>query len=173
MWQQVILQSKKTLPDKGFLTLEIIVATLVAFFFLMFSLQALTLSMFLKVKAQEDLRANELIQEDIERVGDLSGNIPFDENICDMTVYEGSYPELLWKSLTTKAPTVTSSLIKTTDIYESKGALLSLYRTHVSAADMIPPFRNLRIFYQVKKANNQVVASRYLEIIPDEALRCP
>ena len=179
MWQKILLQSKKKLPNRGFLTLEIIVATLVAFFFLMFSLQALALAMFMKVQAQEDQRADQLIQEDIERVGNL-GNTLTTAN-CNATTYNNtSYARALWNNLTATAPDandpnseLTASLL-TPSNGGATGTTLSLYRTNISTnTNSTSSYVNLKIFYQVRNSDNDLIASRYLEMIPDEALRCP
>ncbi len=176
MWQKIILQSKKNLPDRGFLTLEVIVATLVAFFFLMFSLQALALAMFMKVQAQEDQRADQLIQEDIERVGSL-GNTLATGN-CNATIYDDtSYARELWDDLIADtpqtSPDLTASLL-TPSNGGATGTTLSLYRTNISTnTNSTSSYVNLKIFYQVRNSDNDLIASRYLEMIPDEALRCP
>ena len=174
MWQKIILQSKKNLPDRGFLTLEIIVATLVAFFFLMFSLQALTLSMFMKVQAQEDQRADQLIQEDIERVGNLSNILTAGE--CNAASYNDGYAKELWDDLIADtpqtSPDLTASLL-TPSAGGATGTTLSLSRTHISANETTGLYRNLKIHYQVTNSNSEIIASRYLELIPDAALQCP
>ena len=172
MWQKIIVQSKKKLPNRGFLTLEIIVATLVAFFFLMFSLQALTLSMFMKVKAQEDQRADQLIQEDIERVSSLGSTLATGN--CDATTYNDGYAKELWDDLILAEPNVTASLLTTVNAGESAGTTLTLSRTEISnIANSTAPYRTLRLYYQVTNDDNDIIARRYLEIIPDEALQCP
>ena len=171
MWQKIILQlqRKKTLPDKGFLTLEIIIATLVAFAFLMSSLQALVLGMYLKVQAQEDQRANQLIQEDIEAFASLSNTLTLDLNTnCNADVYGNGYAFGLWDSFDNPGTPVSISLLS-----GGGGAELTLNRTHVSAINPTPPFRTLGIYYQVRNSDNDLVASRYIEMIPDQALRCP
>ncbi len=174
MWQKIILQSKKNLPDRGFLTLEVIVATLVAFFFLMFSLQALALAMFMKVQAQEDQRADQLIQEDIERVGNLSSILTAGD--CNAINYNAGYANALWLALEADtpptSPDLTASLL-TPSAGGATGTTLSLDRTHISAIENNGFFSNLRIYYQVTNGDNEIVASRYLEIIPDAALQCP
>ncbi len=172
MWQKIILQSQRNrnLPDQGFLTLEIIIATLVAFAFLMFSLQALVLGMYLKVQAQEDQRADQLIQEDIERVSSLGNTLSTGD--CDAATYNDGYARELWDDLIAAAPTVTTSLL-TANSGEASGTTLTLNRTHVSYTNNTAPFRSLRIYYQVQNNDNDIIASRYLEIIPDEALQCP
>ncbi len=179
MWQKIILQSKKNLPDRGFLTLEIIVATLVAFFFLMFSLQAVTLSMFMKVQAQEGQKADQLIQEDIERFGNLSNTLTLDldtkladdaqDTNCDVVDYNDSYAFALWDAFDDPDTAVTTPLL--TD--GTGNAELSLSRTHVSENDSTGPYRTLKVFYQVTNNDGDIIANRYLEMIPDEALRCP
>ncbi len=169
MWQKIILQSKKNLPDRGFLTLEVIVATLVAFFFLMFSLQALALAMFMKVQAQEDQRADQLIQEDIEAFGSLSSTLTLNlDTNCDVDAYDDGYAFALWNAFDTDTAVTTPLLTDGTG-----NAELSLSRTHVSENDSTAPHRTLKIFYQVTNNDGDIIATRYLEMIPDEALRCP
>ena len=169
MWQKILLQSKKKLPNRGFLTLEIIVATLVAFFFLMFSLQALALAMFMKVQAQEDQRADQLIQEDIEAFGSLSSTLTLNlDTNCDVDAYDDGYAFALWNAFDTDTAVTTPLLTDGTG-----NAELSLSRTHVSENDSTAPHRTLKIFYQVTNNDGDIIATRYLEMIPDEALRCP
>ena len=171
MWQKILLQSKNNSPDQGFLTLEIIIATLIAFFFLLFSLQAFAFAMFMKVQAQQDLRSEQLIQEDIERLSSLSSTLNLGD--CDPPDYvSNSYAFELWDSLITQVPNGNAEL--TTSLHsDGTGLTLSLSRNNVSAVDSTSPHRNLKIFYQVTNSDGAIVASRYLEIIPDEALRCP
>ena len=178
MWQKIILQSKKNLPDRGFLTLEIIAATLVAFFFLMFSLQALALAMFMKVQAQEDQRGDQLIQEDIEAFGSLSSTLTLDlDTNCDVDAYSDGYAFALWDAFDDPdTPSVyepDEPVIIPLLTGDTGEAELTLNRTHVSDTDSTAPHRTLKIFYQVTNNDGDIIATRYLEIIPDEALRCP
>lgn len=192
MLQKIILRSKKKSPDQGFLTIEVIAATLVAFGFLMFSLQALAAAMLMKIQAQQDQRADQLIQEDIERIGGLSSTLTLDldnqlaNNLptrCDVANYDLGYGDALWDALIAQTPNGDPDL-DTLLLPDSGGLVtLRLSRTHLDAN----PHRTLKIFYQVTNSNNNVfdddvvgdidddviVTTRYVEIIPDEALRCP
>ena len=176
--KKLFYNRKKKLPNRGFLTLEIIVATLVAFFFLMFSLQALTLSMFMKVKAQEDQRADQLIQEDIEAFGSLGSTLTLDlDNNCDVNLYDDGYAFALWNAFDDPVtPTVfepEEPVIIPLLTGDTGGAELTLNRTHVSDVDSTAPHRTLKIYYQVTNNDDDIIATRYIEMIPDEALRCP
>ncbi|MEM9274442.1 MAG: hypothetical protein AAGA80_15970 [Cyanobacteria bacterium P01_F01_bin.143] len=177
MLQKIILQSKKKSSDQGFLTIEVILATLVAFFFLMFSLQALATAMFMKVQAQQDQRAEQLIQEDIEAFSSLGSTLSNTIDCNPATYNDNGYAQALWAAFPDVGNTVTTSLLN-----DGEGqAILSLSRTHVSLNDSTAPHRTLKVFYQVTSsddatignADDEIVATRYVEIIPDDALRCP
>ena len=186
MWQKILLQSKKNSPDQGFLTLEIILASIVAFCFLMFSLQALATAMMMKVRAQQDQRGEQLIQEDIERLSSLSSTLNLDmDTDCDVANYVDGYAQGLWNSLVAQAPAidnvgpVDADPLRVSLTDAANGTTLGLFRTSVDV-DSVQPHRTLKIFYQVRLSddiavdnNDNVITSRYVEIIPDEALRCP
>ena len=182
MLQKIILQSKKKSSDQGFLTIEVILATVVSFFFLMFSLQAFATAMFMKVQAQQDQRADQLIQEDIERIGGLSSTLTLNMNVaCNLTGYDNGY-DRLWDALIAQVPAGNAALDASL-LSDGTGVTLRLSRTHLNNN----PNRTLKIFYQVTNSNGDVdnngdvfgdaddviAATRYVEIIPDEALRCP
>jgi len=181
MLQKIILQSKKKSADQGFLTIEVIAATLIAFGFLMFSLQALAAAMFMKIQAQQDQRADQLIQEDIEVFSSLGSTLGNTIN-CNATNYANGYAQALWDAFDepstpliheSEQPITVSLLTNAT----SGTASLTLSRTHLIAE----PNRTLKIFYQVTSSDDATVGNaddvpvttRYVEIIPDEALRCP
>ena len=172
--------------DLGFSTLEVLVSIIIALAFVSVAMQSFVLGMAMKVQAQEKQRANQLIQEDLERLSDLASIIAEDHNNkCDpvavttgttSTAYENGYAYELWEDIdaVTVAPV---SLLS-----DGTGKTLTLVRTPVSgdptATPAIPisstaPHRTLKINYQVTDPNNNVIAERYVEVIPDVALRCP
>ncbi|MGK7897850.1 MAG: hypothetical protein AB4372_30595 [Xenococcus sp. (in: cyanobacteria)] len=181
MWQKILLQSKKNLPDRGFLTLEIIIATIVAFGFLMFSLQALAFAMMMKIQAQKDQRADQLIQDELARLGSLSStlNLNRDTN-CNVDQYDDadddndSYAQALWDALIAQVPGGDPDL--TIPLFDDvpDGITLTLNRSHADGIS-VAPHRTLRIFYQVTSSDNpnEDISSRFIEIIPEEALLCP
>ena len=59
---------KQPKSQSGFTLIEVLVASLMVVFFVVGSMQALALSVAIRVKAQERQRADQLIQEDIEAV---------------------------------------------------------------------------------------------------------
>ena len=61
--------------DAGFTTFEILISLLIALGFVAVSMQSLVYAMAMKVQAQEKQRANELIQEDIERINRLGSSL--------------------------------------------------------------------------------------------------
>lgn len=73
----LLFKFKKVTPRKeaGFTTLEILISLIIALLFVAVSMQSLVYAMAMKVQAQEKQRANELIQEDIERINRLGSTI--------------------------------------------------------------------------------------------------
>lgn len=57
----------------------------------------------------------------------------------------------------------------------SEGTTLTLNRTHISnnSGSSDPPHKTIKIYYRVTNSNNELVADRYVEVIPDVALECP
>ncbi len=176
MWQKIILQRQKKQVDKGFITLEILVSIIIALAFVAFSMQTLVLSMMLKVQAQEKQRADQLIQEDVETLNDLASDLTI-TGTCDPSDYAGGYAEGLWDEIDA-IPTPTTQLLKTINTdgtVSSQGTTLTLARQHISYDSDYndPPYRTLKIYYQVTNSDNDLVAKRYVEVIPDVALECP
>ena len=175
--------------DRGFTTLEILISIIIALAFVSVAMQSFVYAMAMKVQAQEKQRANQLIQEDLERTNILASNIVADhDNKCNpvatttpaKTAYQNGYAQELWDDVQPvgfTAPTV--QLLKTADGITA-GKTLTLTRTDVSGGNppTIPisstaPHRTLKINYQVKNPDNNVIAERYVEVIPDVALQCP
>ena len=165
------LVTKPTKPDAGFTLLELLVATLVAFFFVVGSMQALVLATMLRVKAQSQQRANQLIQEDIEEVQSIAQLTSLGENHekCFANSYSNGYAQLLWDEAQNGYTTKT---IKLTDNNNSQE--YQLIRTKVTTGSE-SPHRVLKIKYEVKEtgSNGKTIATDYIEVIPDAALRCP
>lgn len=186
--------------EAGFTTFEILISLLIALGFVAVSMQSLVYAMAMRVQAQEKQRANELIQEDIERINRLGSNATL-AGTCNSATYTGSYAEALWNSLQTAAPgteTTTSASLRKTLIKkvnssgatQTQGKTLGLRRFHISSigTNSTAPHRTLKVGYQVwnwdstnfKNKNDgtittgdKPIAETYVEIIPDVALRCP
>ncbi|MEM7593321.1 MAG: hypothetical protein AAF383_17700 [Cyanobacteria bacterium P01_A01_bin.83] len=181
--------------DQGFSILEVLVSILVALAFVSFSLQSFVLGLAIKVQAQEKQRANQLIQEDLERLSELASIIAEDHtNKCNpvataavppdpaRTAYQNGYAWDLWNDINAVGqPTV--NLLVASDGAET-GKKLGLIRTQINdLTDPSPvsdaPYRVLKINYQVQELDNadnpigDVIAERYVEVVPDVALRCP
>jgi type II secretory pathway pseudopilin PulG len=73
----LLFKFKKVTPKKetGFTTLEILISLIIALLFVAVSMQSLVYAMAMKVQAQEKQRANELIQEDIERINQFGSTL--------------------------------------------------------------------------------------------------
>ena len=192
MQKLLIFKHRKSL-DRGFTTLEILISIIIALAFVSVAMQSFVYAMAMKVQAQEKQRANQLIQEDLERTNVLASNIlaevkgvspnpdhtviqrcnalpPGGGTVVDVE-YENGLAKELWDDLdATAEPTV--QLLKTAD-GTTAGKTLTLSRTHVSEASSTSPHRTLKINYQVKDPDNNVIAERYVEVIPDVALQCP
>jgi len=132
--QLIYGQLKTNRKDEGFITLEVIVALIVGLVFFAVSLQAFGVAVAMKAQSQERQRANELIQEDIERISQW-GNTPLDPitpinssdpvPVCNpvdtvaaapipaRTAYQNSYAGALWTALTRNTPNNSEDLRKT------------------------------------------------------------
>jgi type II secretory pathway pseudopilin PulG len=170
---------KKSL-NQGFTTLEILISIIIALAFVSVAMQSFVYAMALKVQAQEKQRANQLIQEDMERANTLASNIAVDHgNKCNPAAYGNGYAKALWDVVEPTGSTRrTVKLLKMAD-GTTAGKTLGLIRTPVSAASSTSPHRTLKINYQVKELNSSgnptgnAIAERYVEVIPDVALQCP
>lgn len=187
--QKLLIFNYQKTADLGFSTLEVLVSILVALAFVSFSLQAFVLGVGIKVQAQEKQRANQLIQEDLELISELASIITEDhDNKCNpvataaappipaKTAYENGYANELWDELQNEKPdgdaSLSVKLLKKSDGTEL-GDTFTLARNHVSNGSSVDPHRTLKINYQVTNSDEDVVAERYVEVIPDVALRCP
>jgi type II secretory pathway pseudopilin PulG len=166
-------QRQKSL-NQGFTTLEILVSIIIALAFVSVAMQSFVLAMGMKVEAQEKQRANQLIQEDLERTNILASNIAPDHDAkCFPAAYANGYAKELWdvvEPVGSTAPTV--KLLKMADGTEA-GKTLTLSRVPVSDTSSTAPHRTLKIDYRVTDPNLNVIAERYVEVIPDVALQCP
>ena len=197
MWH-LINKSKQKIAksEKGFVTLEVLIALFIALGFVAVSMQSLVYAMAIKVQAQEKQRANQLIQEDIERINQLGSNTAL-AGTCDAANYAAGYASNLWTALQTAAnatnttTTVTTSLLKSLKsdgTEDTAGKTLGLRRFHISNSSSNAPHRTLKVSYQVWDwdgadfinenggaitAADEPIAETYVEIIPDVALACP
>ena len=191
-----LFTSKTITSDKeaGFTTFEVLISLLIALGFVAVSMQSLVYAMAMRVQAQEKQRANELIQEDIERINRLgsvlttgaSGAVP----MCNATDYDDGLAKALWDDINATG-TRTKTIIKKIDSSGSVstgGKRIALERTHVSNTSSTAPHRTLKVGYQVWNWNGttytdenggtitsgeEPIAETYVEIIPDVALQCP
>jgi type II secretory pathway pseudopilin PulG len=187
----LLFKFKKVTPRKeaGFTTLEILVSLIIALLFVAVSMQSLVYAMAMKVQAQEKQRANELIQEDIERINQLGSTAL--TATCDATAYANGYAQALFNTIPTTTQTKTIiKKIKSDGSTETGGKQLALRRFHVSstAGNSTAPHRTLKVGYQVwnwngtnfldqnngtLSAGDEPIAETYVETIPDVALQCP
>ncbi|MEM8719771.1 MAG: hypothetical protein AAGE84_10740 [Cyanobacteria bacterium P01_G01_bin.39] len=181
--------------DQGFSILEVLVSILVALAFVSFSLQSFVLGIAMKVQAQEKQRANQLIQEDLEQLSEFASIIAEDHtNKCNpvataavppapaRTAYQNGYGWELWTDINAVGQPTANLLVASDGA--TTGKRLGLIRTQINdLSDPSPandaPYRILKINYQVQELDSadnpigNVIAERYVEVIPDVALRCP
>ena len=192
MIQLLRFKEKTKSRDQGFITLEILVSLLVALGFVAVSMQSLVYAMAMKVQAQERQRANQLIQEDLERVNQLGSNTGLG-GTCNAAAYADSYAQALWTSLNatgTQTKTLLQKIDRTDGSLDTDGKQLALRRFHVSGQtnNSESPHRTLKVGYQVwdwvggayvnsdgttPAAGDEPIAETYVEVIPDVALQCP
>lgn len=158
---------KKPQSEAGFTLLEVLVAMLIATFFVVGSMQALVLSTALRVKAQEKQRANQLIQEDVEQILFTAKELGRNDSLCSASAYSGGYAESLWTSL--------PSIPTDKQLLDGKGKTYRLSRTRNGNSTA----KVLKIDFEVKEFNGtnvvgDAIATDYIEVIPNEAIEeCP
>ena len=189
MWKpikRITLKNHQNLAQSGFITLEVVVSTLIALVFVLVSTQTLLLAMMIKVRAQKEQRANQLIVEDIEVLKQQASNLPQAANhnaVCTANAYTDGYAQDVWDSFTNvltnpsyeNIPTV--KLLSATSNNYSTSTQLGLDRTLVTATSNAP-HATVKVKYEVKEWDgsnwgSEIIAKSYVEVIPDVALQCP
>ena len=186
MWKSIkhlTVNKHQKSSQTGYITLEIIVSIIIAVAFVLASLQTLAVAMMIKVQAQKEQRANQLIMSDIEVLKQQAASLPQAANhntVCSATAYADGYAQDVWNTFTNSAvyqaiPTV--KLLSDTSANHSTSTQLGLGRTHVTATSTAP-HTTLQVKYEVKEWDgsnwgSKVIAENYVEVIPDVALRCP
>lgn len=160
---------KKSQADTGFTLIEVVIAMLVAFFFVIGSMQALVLATAIRVKAQEKQRANQLIQEDIEQIRFEAENLPQNHSLCSATGYTNSYAA----SLATRLSNVSVPADK--QLLDGKGKTYRLIRTYETDESTA---KNLTIKLEVEdldaiREEDKIIEINYIEVIPNAAVECP
>lgn len=191
MYKKINLKLQKYSQNTGFITLEVIISIIIALAFVAVSLQTLVYAKYMQVAALEDKRADELIQEDIENANNLAVAITDTDGDCEATAYSNGYANALWDDLEPNSPSSTnppptkrlSKLIETDPSTGSvtiseEGKTFGLDRTHISLNRATAPYKTLKVYYEVKEWDGtnftgDVIADRYVEVIPDVALECP
>jgi type II secretory pathway pseudopilin PulG len=161
------LDKKVSQKEAGFSTFEILISLIIALLFVAVAMQSLVYAMAMKVQAQEKQRANELIQEDVERLNQLGSTLPTPPvpDTCNpgdvpSVAYQNGYARLLWNFLQTEAPSaptttsVTKKIIKkvkSNGDTDEGGKQIGLQRFEVSSTigNSTFPHRTLKIKYKV------------------------
>ena len=173
----LIIRNLKT--EQGFTMLEVLVAILIALGFVAVSLQGMVVATAFRVKAQEKQIANQLIQEDVENINAIAAILPANPAKCSATDYDNGYAKYLWDSYTSAAY---SSYSYTANperrlLNDTQGKRLRLTRI-IQDDTSIVPHQALRILYEVREwdgssFSESIIATHYIEVIPNAALSCP
>lgn len=161
------LLKQQSKSDSGFTLMEVIVASIMVFLFVVGSMQALALSVAVRIKAQERQRADQLIQEDIAQVKLVAENLNENSSLCSATTYTGGYAKALADDSDFPSGTPTKNLIES----NTNSPEYTLTRT-IDTTNSTSTI--LKIDYEVKKTGDtRVIATDYIEVIPNEAVKCP
>ena len=166
---------KNSRAESGFTLIEVVVASLIVFLFIVGSMQALVLSAALRVKAQARQRGSQLIQEDMEQIRFAAENLAVDHSRCSATGYSGGYAEALVADASFPAGNPTNNLIEG----NTDSITYRLERNFDDSTNTV-----LKVSYKVKDRDRpepagntdddfNVVAENYTEVIPDAAIQCP
>jgi type II secretory pathway pseudopilin PulG len=186
MWKLIkllTLKKHQNPSQSGYITLEIIVSIIIALAFVLASMQTLAVAMMIKVQAQKEQRANQLILADIEVLKQQAASLPQAANhntVCSATIYADGYAQDVWDAFTglvTYQTNPTIKLLSDTSANYSTSTQLSLQRTNVTATSTAP-HGTVKVKYQVKEWDgstwgSEVIAENYVEVIPNVALQCP
>ena len=173
---------KQPKSESGFTLMEVLVASLMVFIFVVGSMQALALSVAIRIKAQERQRADQLIQEDIEAVRFAAENLPENISLCSANGHTGSYAESLKTNIAYPDDNPPTKLLFK-DKQNGKKYRLDRFikppATDEKQPDL-PASTNsvLKIKYEVRESvtpddSDPVIATDYIEVIPNAATQCP
>lgn len=189
MLKLILFKTKIPQKDQGFTMLEVLVAGLITFFFIIGSLQAMVLATMIKVQSLEKERANEIIQEDKEAIKARATNFAIPagtnlSNLCDPPAAANGFAQLFIASnngLAGLNVPRNKKVLNSYDSNETKGRTLLLSRTAINTGQY--PFKTLTISYQVNRTlngttpdltdSNRLIATDTLEVMPNVALQCP
>jgi hypothetical protein len=152
--------------DDGFTIIDVIIGLLVAFLFLMASLQAMVVEAYFRIAGQASSEGLLLIQQDLEEVRFLAteAQLPYVPATCT----SGYGAALQSKVNTNKSSPYTAKPNNTIEYQLTRIAT-------VSASDN----KVLTLTYSAKRDPNggtnytKEVATLYTEVIPDAAFECP
>lgn len=155
--------------ESGFTLMEVIVAALMVFLFVIGSMQALALSVAIRIKAQERQRADQLIQEDIEQIRLVAENMDVNHSLCSATTYSDGYAKALADDSDFPANNAKKRLIEdvnTSPQYEIERTIITGSGGSTSTT--------LKLSYEVKEVGkSKVITTDYFEVIPNAAIQCP
>lgn len=181
MLKQIILNQKKSQSDSGFGLLEVLVAALITFFFVIGSMQALVLATAMRVQAQEKQRANQLIQEHIELIKFEAEDLVTNHSLCSADDYDtdgGTDPTASPPQVDSYAQSLTANLPSIPSDEQLLNGVGKTYRltrtvdTSNSTAKVLKISLDVREFDGTNTVGN-AIAEDYIEVIPNAAFECP
>lgn len=195
MLKLIILKTlnQKTLEtEEGFAILEVLVAALISFMFVVGSLQAMVLATVLRVQAQEQALSVQGIQEDIESIKATADNLAADNSLCSATTFASGYADALLGQYFGGTPTYDYTADATSYALDQSflGYTMRLNRDFLGdgrlidgteddatdIAESTAPHKILKVRYVVESVKSGVteeITEHYAEIIPNAALQCP
>jgi Tfp pilus assembly protein PilV len=180
LYRRVLTPAK----SQGFTMLEVLAAMMIAFAFLMGTLNAMLAATMMQVKAERQAQATYWIQQDLENIQAQAGAQLPDPNKCTSvfsTSYAGSLntsnastgiPVVKFESTDANATytTGTNSLVATAVATSITGKSYTMTRT-TGGSNTNPQI--LTITYTVQNASDpDAIATLYTEVIPPKALSC-
>ncbi|MGK7937290.1 MAG: hypothetical protein AB4206_16105 [Xenococcaceae cyanobacterium] len=181
MLKQIILNQKQSQSDSGFSLMEVLVAALITFFFVIGSMQALVLATAMRVKAQEKQRASQLIQEYIEQIQFEAEDLATNHRLCSADAYDTDS-----STDSTASPPVVDSYAQSLAVnlpsIPSDKQLLNgagkTYRLTPTVDTSNSTAKILKISLDVKEFDGSdtvgnAIAEDYIEVIPNAAFECP
>ena len=182
MLKQIILNQKKFQSDSGFGLMEVLVAALITFFFVIGSMQALVLATAMRVQAQEKQRASQLIQEYIEQIQFEAEDLATNHRLCSANAYDTDGSTDFSASPPVVDSYAQSLAVNLPSIPSPKQLLNGAGKTYgLGIVDSTFPgstAKVLKISLEVKEWNGSslignAIAEDYIEVIPNAAFECP
>lgn len=179
-----LLNLKTSKTEQGFTMFEVLVAMLIVMGFILAAMQGSVIATVFMVKAQRTEKANLLIQENIETIKNLAASFAQDDTLCSASSSTTGYAQALGASIPAldydddgtsgndSDDDVDNSDSDTNDDRKLLAKTYQLQRTLTPSSTA--PHTSLRVSYSVvESGGTDVIATDYIEVIPNAAFECP